>query len=267
MCTRFQWTCCYNTQIWRVQTLPRGFAVWGLGFGVQELGGRMKVVSWKESLGRQFQLMLREGQEVGPKIRVYFVLFRPSCFISLNWGGSWTSYFFFLETGVTNMYMEFSEHHVKPQRPPKDHIAPDSGPGGEGHIVFSIRSVHTGGVWVLPCTSGFEWRRSRGHNIVGGRNQCVRFHFTCGDDAGPVLAIFRSEPPPEKRSILAPTPCPCLWQLKNNARGGRPKLNNIVRVRVKASWAEGPRRFHTNTVYAHFLGSQPAFQLNIGFRV
>ena len=33
-----------------------------------------------------------------------------------------------------------------------------------------------------------------------------------------------------------------------------PSKNNIVRVCVKASRAEGPRRLHTNTAYAHLLG-------------
>ena len=33
-----------------------------------------------------------------------------------------------------------------------------------------------------------------------------------------------------------------------------PCKNNIIRVRVKASRAFGPRRLHTNTVYAHLWG-------------
>ena len=38
-----------------------------------------------------------------------------------------------------------------------------------------------------------------------------------------------------------------------------PSKNNIVRVCVKASRAEGPRRLHTNTAYAPPLESQPPF--------
>ena len=40
-----------------------------------------------------------------------------------------------------------------------------------------------------------------------------------------------------------------------------PSKNNIVRVCVKASRAEGPRRLHTNTAYAHLWGlSRPSNQ-------
>ena len=38
-----------------------------------------------------------------------------------------------------------------------------------------------------------------------------------------------------------------------------PSKNNIVRVCVKASRAEGPRRLHTNTAYAHLWGLSRPF--------
>ena len=45
-----------------------------------------------------------------------------------------------------------------------------------------------------------------------------------------------------------------------------PSKNNIVRVCVKASRAEGPRRLHTKHGLCPPLGSQPAFLLNIAGR-
>ena len=48
--------------------------------------------------------------------------------------------------------------------------------------------------------------------------------------------------------MRAPPPPP--W----NPQPSPPSKNNIVRVCVKASRAEGPRRLHTNTAYAHLWG-------------